>query len=693
MNLQVDVERLLLAHKAVRAELLAERMPAGHWVGQTASSPLATAAAVSALVTAHRHDTQHALRDSAGVNGHVVEQLVQSDLSEFMVESLHWLAQHQNADGGWGDCEAAQSNIAATMLVQAAFRLTGIPAKYADLMLRADDYAEAQGGVAGLKRRFGGDKALPAAILTNCALAGMVPWRHVPTLPFELACLPKSWQSFVQPPVARHELPLVLAIGRAKYHHRPPQNPIARLLRHSVCAKSLAILEEWQSFDDSFLASVPTTAFIVMSLASIGCQEHAIVQRGVEFLLSSVRGDSSWPAETNLATTVTSLALENLVAHQATSRPIRRSAPKLTADRWPKPHSASWDTATNGDTVTYDLSNGSASGASLLAHEGLDKGIHWYESAQDWLLTSQRGASHPLTNVPPGGWAWNDAPGALPNTSDTAAALIALARWASREEAASNRIEHSARLGIRWLLDLQNDDGGWPIFCRDGSSSPLDESGSDVTAHALRALVAWRPFDHDADAVIERGWQCLESIQRDDGSFIPQRFGNENQPDEYNPVYGTAQVLIACAELNRLESEVALRAMRWLLSAQHAGGGWGPPRAPVNYSGAEKDGFRAWRANEAISKLCSVEETGLAVTALLPLADSSDPCAKAVAEGLNWLVNAVEQDAHRRPAVVGFSLSKLWYHERLYPLVFAAGALSRAEQRLASQQPIVVHVG
>jgi hypothetical protein len=123
------------------------------------------------------------------------------------------------------------------------------------------------------------------------------------------------------------------------------------------------------------------------------------------------------------------------------------------------------------------------------------------------------------------------------------------------------------------------------------------------------------------------------------------------------------------------------------------GGGWGPPRAPVDYSGAEKDGFRAWRANEAMAKLCSVEETGLAVTALLPLVDSSEPCSKAVSEGLKWLVNAVEQDAHRRPAVIGVSPARLWYHERLYPLVFAAGALSRAERRLTSQRPAAAPVG
>ena len=174
MNLEVDVERLLLAHKAVRAELLAERAPGGYWAGQIGSSPVATAAAVSALVVSHHQDSDDALRETAAGGGQVIEQLVQGDLSELLLESVHWLARRQNEDGGWGDCDGAESNIAATMLVQAAFRLTGIPAKYADLMVRADQFVAAQGGVAGLRRRIGRDKTYLAPILANCALADMI---------------------------------------------------------------------------------------------------------------------------------------------------------------------------------------------------------------------------------------------------------------------------------------------------------------------------------------------------------------------------------------------------------------------------------------------------------------------------------------------------------------------------------------
>jgi squalene-hopene/tetraprenyl-beta-curcumene cyclase len=233
-------------------------------------------------------------------------------------------------------------------------------------------------------------------------------------------------------------------------------------------------------------------------------------------------------------------------------------------------------------------------------------------------------------------------------------------------------------------------------------------SSVEATASALRALAAWqrqwqseeldgapRRFVHlqlSIDPAVERGLQFLAAQQRADGSFSAEWFGNEHHPHDRNPVVGTAQVLTACAELCRLESDMALMAARWLHTAQHASGGWGPPRAPLDYSG-EDDGFRAWRANDALAKFCSVEETALAVLALLPFAESSQASARAVASGLEWLARAVEHDAHRQGAVVGFYFNRLWYHERLYPLVFANGALSRAVQQLRAHRPAAAPVG
>jgi squalene-hopene/tetraprenyl-beta-curcumene cyclase len=230
-----------------------------------------------------------------------------------------------------------------------------------------------------------------------------------------------------------------------------------------------------------------------------------------------------------------------------------------------------------------------------------------------------------------------------------------------------------------------------------------------VTAQALGALAAWRRdwrtdtsseakrrwsfIDERVARAIENGWKYLESHQQEDGSFIPLWFGHENQLNETNPVFGTTQVLFASAELDRLKSNMSQLAATWLLAAQHTNGGWGPPRTPVDYSGTEKDTRRSWRGNDAMSKLCTVEESSLAISALLPLADSNPAASQAVSRGLTWLTAAVEQDAHRRPAIIGFSLAKLWYHERLYPLAFAAGALSRAVRGVGVETPAASHVG
>ena len=142
---------LSLAHKAVRAELLVGargRRPLGWPPWQ-----LAVRDGRGRQRAGRRPSPRFApcaRKKATHGDGQAIEQVVQCDLSELLLESVHWLARRQNPDGGWGDCEGARSNIAATMMVQAAFRLTGIPAKYADLMDRADDYVEAEGGLAAL---------------------------------------------------------------------------------------------------------------------------------------------------------------------------------------------------------------------------------------------------------------------------------------------------------------------------------------------------------------------------------------------------------------------------------------------------------------------------------------------------------------------------------------------------------------
>ena len=57
------------------------------------------------------------------------------------------------------------------------------------------------------------------------SVAGLVSWDEVPSLPFELACLPQALFRFLRLPVVSYALPALIAIGQAVYHHRPPRNP------------------------------------------------------------------------------------------------------------------------------------------------------------------------------------------------------------------------------------------------------------------------------------------------------------------------------------------------------------------------------------------------------------------------------------------------------------------------------------
>jgi squalene-hopene/tetraprenyl-beta-curcumene cyclase len=589
----IDQERLHAALQTVRRQLLSEREPSGYWTGRLSSSALSTATAVSALALVGRNSTE-----GDGLPGEY-QRLVDGGLG--------YLVGCQNSDGGWGDTDKSLSNIATTMLVRAAFHISGHVDRHQELLNRAVEYIDAAGGLAGLQRRYGRDKTFAVPILTNCALAGLVSWREVAALPFELACFPHAVYRFLRMPVVSYAVPALVAIGQARYFHRKPSNPITRLVRRLAIPGSLKKLRRMQPDSGGFLEATPLTSFVVMSLASIGRTEHPVVKRGVEFLVDSVREDGSWPIDTNLAAWVTTLSINALDA-----------------------------------------------GGENVAELG----------CLDWLLSCQHRERHPFTNADPGGWGWTNLSGAVPDADDTPGALVALgaiSRRVDEEEAA--RILTAAGEGVRWLLDVQNSDGGWPTFCRGWGKLPFDRSGADLTAHAIRALSQWRDISPTRiDRAIGRGFKFLDARQRADGSWVPLWFGNQHHPAEENPVYGTARVLLAYRDLGRIDTDSARRGVRWLVDNQQADGGWSGGESTSEGSPDGESG---------------VEETAVACEALLPTIawESSQP---AISKGLNWLIQAVESGRYRENSPIGFYFAKLWYHERLYPIVFTASALGRA---------------
>ncbi len=695
-----------------RAALLGERVAGGHWEGELCSSALSTATAVVALAQVDRD--KYAPRIAAG---------------------LDWLAAHANDDGGWGDTTRSLSNISTTVLCWSAFacqsqrchpqaKLGGADADddaYAHIVQRAGEWIAARAGslepdalAAAIYNRYGQDKTFSAPILSLCAIAGQLgkgrrAWRHVAQLPFELAVLPHGLFRFLNLRVVSYALPALIAIGLARHRRRPTLNPAAFAVRWTATGAALGVLERIQPESGGFLEAAPLTSFVVMNLVAAGRGGHPVVRRGVEFLLASVRADGSWPIDTNLATWVTTLSLGALSA-------------------------------------------GSAGRATFLS-EALSPQER--STVQEWLLGQQYGQEHPYTHADPGGWAWTNLSGAVPDADDTSGALLALHHLvtAGHRSVRQSHVRHGRRLsshndgqcldrhvadsaarGLEWLMGLQNRDGGIPTFCRGWGKLPFDRSSNDLTAHALAAMDAWidelddddsaaaaalpasrleavprtapprpryRPAGQETvedengvragdrekvpdpffaveartgqaarvEAALRKGAGFLTAQQRLDGAWAALWFGCQHASDEENLTYGTARVLLSLQRLARhwncVDADVIRRGRDYLLGAQNADGGWGGQ----------------------VDTPSTIEETALAVDALcgpplwgpVPLREAER---QAIRRGAAWLIEHTDAGKRFEPSPIGFYFAKLWYYERLYPVIFTASALAAARAAL-----------
>ncbi len=610
--MNIDIQTLKATTELLRERLLASRINVSHWEGQLSSSALSTAIASFALT-----------------------QVDRAKYNSLINDGLHWLSVNQNADGGWGDTTDSPSNLSTTMLCYSAMAIPDRPASCAESISKTESWLhqtvgslEPQALAEAVDRQYGKDKTFSAPILTMCALAGRLgngnqTWGLIRPLPFELAVFPNRLYKWLRLPVVSYALPALIAIGQTHFHHCTVRNPFSRIVRGLARQKSLRVLKGIQPVNGGFLEASPLTGFVVMSLASCGLSANPVVGKGAEFLASSVREDGSWPIDTNLATWVTTLSVNALAAGD-----IRSSLPE--SER---------------------------------------------QVILEWLLRCQHTEPHVYTGAAPGGWAWSDLPGAVPDADDTAGALLALHNL----DPSSPVTLRAACTGIRWILGLQNSDGGIPTFCRGWTSLPFDKSAPDITAHALGAMGIWLPslpleLQSKTRKAMTKIIRYLSAAQRKDGSWIPLWFGNQLAPKHENPVYGTSRVLSNLALLpepyrNSLSSE-SERAIQWLLSAQNTNSGWGAPGANAS----------------------SVEETALAVDALAQIilirrkqnsnnrthTSSQDAIRSAVSRGSAWLVPRIHEDLPLAPSPIGLYFASLWYSEQLYPLVFALSALTKA---------------
>jgi squalene-hopene/tetraprenyl-beta-curcumene cyclase len=235
-----------------------------------------------------------------------------------------------------------------------------------------------------------------------------------------------------------------------------------------------------------------------------------------------------------------------------------------------------WDTA----LTLIALADGGVSSEAA----AVSKGIRWLLDREvhrpgDWSITNP--------NLEPAGWFFEYRNGFYPDTDDTAMVLMALAR--SKSEIRSTKLETNPKheiqnqtspmqRGLRWLLEMQNDDGGWAAFDRNinrelltkvpfaDHNAMLDPSCPDITGRVLEAL---GHFGYSVgQRAVDRAVAFIEKNQNSDGAWIG-RWG-------VNYIYGTWQVLAGLARIGfDMNHPMVRRAVAWLKSVQQPAGGWG----------------------------------------------------------------------------------------------------------------------
>ena len=619
--------------------------------------------------------------------------------SETAKQAAKDIQNHQRANGGWAIYPGGPLEISASVKAYFALKITGHPAD-AEYMQRARRAILDAGGVERVNSftRF------------YLALLGVISYEQCPAVPPELTLLPKrfplsiyqmsSWSRTIV-------VPLSIMWAHRPCVHLPEEQGIRELFVTSPEAlpgsgtpsHNLDPLKAstWINWGNAFRLIDRATK--LLERLRIRPLRKLALRRATEWMLERF-ADSDGLGAIFPPIVWSVVALKSL-GYDTESEEVQtalKELDKLIVRKGDSIHlepckSPVWDTA----LTTIALRDAGVSAT----HDALRRATTWLLSKEvrqsgDWSVSRPE--------CEPAGWFFEFNNRFYPDVDDTAMVVMALARclpkhrwsmdflvddWSPHDadkdvaailagqsdspESAYGEIEairpslSAIHRGARWVLAMQNRDGGWGAFDVDNNreiltrlpfadhNAMIDPSAPDLTSRMLEmfAGLGLSP-QHPA---LQRAIAYLWNEQEEDHCWYG-RWG-------VNYLYGTWQTLVGLTQIGLpLDDPRIQKAASWLKSKQQADGGWGETCASYDDPTLRGQGEP------------TASQTAWALMGLISAGDGRSETAR---RGIQYLLDTQRTDGTwDEPHFTGTGFPRVFYLKyHLYPVYFPLMALSR----------------
>ncbi len=576
---------------------------------------------------------------------------------ERIVKAGRYVLTQQQPGGGWGNYPGGPPDLSVSVKAYFALKLTGHDPE-APYMRRAREVIRGLGGAARCN----------SFTKFYLAFLGQFPYANCASVPPEMMLLPRwayfnihamsSWTRTIVVPLSIFSAhkpcrPLPPERGIAELFLDPPDTP---LWPHPPTRR-------WLTWTNFFLL----TDRLVKWLERWGPRSvrRAALKRAADWMTAHFEGsDGVGAIFPPMIYTVISLHCLGYGPNTPEMRWALKQLDDLMIEegdtvRLQPCFSPVWDTALTLNALAAAGVPGKHPAVRAAARWLLEREVR---RPGDWSLL--------VPGVEPGGWFFEYRNGFYPDTDDTAMVLMGLARtgaaWEAGDGAHAKPIAAAER-GVRWLLAMQNSDGGWAAFDRDinrevltkvpfaDHNAMLDPSCPDITARVLEALgqYGYRP----GRPAVDRALAFIERTQDRRGCWIG-RWG-------VNYLYGTWQVLLGLREIGYdMTRPMVRRAVAWLKRVQQGCGGWG--ESCRSYDDPRLAGQGTPTASQT-------------AWALLGLIAAREAGSKEVAAGIDYLLATQGEDGNwAEEQFTGTGFPKVFYLKyHMYRLYFPLMALAR----------------